>query len=233
MVHVHVLEAGLDLVGARAHVLVGHAAHGHLVPGHADGRVDAQQRALQVLVVPPVGGEALRAGHHGELSADEGDLPHGGAHDPRPNIVVLLREAVHPHIGWFHHVVVDGDDPGHVGHGASVPPGLTVRQVPGDGRGGRGGETRAAMLPHPGPVPTGDRASSHGDRASRPRSPRLTPAGAAEAGRTGVGRCPPVRTARPGWTVRPGRAVWIVWAAWGPRAARGRSTPRCPRPAGG
>ena len=61
VVGVHVVEPGLDLVGARAHVLVGDALHGHLVARHADGGVDAEQRALEVLVVPPVDRHALRA----------------------------------------------------------------------------------------------------------------------------------------------------------------------------
>ena len=150
VVDVHVLEPGLDLVGTGSHVLVGDAAHGHLVAGHADGRVDPEQRALEVLVVPPVGGESLRAGDHGELAADEGDLPHRGPDDPGPDVVVLLRQAVHPHIGRLHYVVVDGDDPGHVGHGPSVPPGLTVRQVVRTDRRGRPplDHGHAAVGPH-------------------------------------------------------------------------------------
>ena len=149
VVDVHVLEPGLDLVGTGSHVLVGHATHGHLVPGHADGGVDPEQRSLEILVVPPVGRESFRAGHHGELAADKGDLPHWGAHDPGPDVVVLLREAIHPHVGRFHHVVVDGDDPGHVGHGPSVPPGLTVRQVAGRPRVGSPGGGQSPPRPWP------------------------------------------------------------------------------------
>ena len=118
VVGVHVLEPGLHLVGARSHVLIGDAPHGHLVAGHPDGGVDPEQRSLEVLVVPPVGGEPFGAGHHGELAADEGDLPHRGPHDPGADVVVLLRETIHPHVGRLNYVVVDGDDPGHVGHEA-------------------------------------------------------------------------------------------------------------------
>ena len=60
VVGVHVLEPGLHLVGARAHLLVGDALHGHLVAGHPHGRVHPQQRTLEVLVVPPVHRHALR-----------------------------------------------------------------------------------------------------------------------------------------------------------------------------
>ena len=52
---------GFDLVGAGSHVLVGDAPHGHLVAGHAHRGVDPEQRSLEILVVPPVGGEALRS----------------------------------------------------------------------------------------------------------------------------------------------------------------------------
>ena len=129
VVGVHVLEPGRDLVGAGTHVLVGDALHGHLVAGHADGRVDAEQRALQVLVVPPVGRGALGAGLDGELAADEGDLAHRGPDDPRADVVVLRREPVHPDVGRLDHVVVDRDDHRHVGHGRECNPVLTVRQV--------------------------------------------------------------------------------------------------------
>ena len=120
---------GCDLVGAGTHVLVGDPAHGHLVAGDADGGVDPQKGALQVLVVPPVGGQALGAGLHRELAADEGDLAHRGADHPRPDLEVLLREAVGPDGGGLHHVVVDGDDPGHVGHESECNAVLTVRQL--------------------------------------------------------------------------------------------------------
>ena len=192
VVDVHVLEPGLDLVGARAHVLVGHAPHGHLVAGHADGGVDPQQRALQVLVVPPVGGKALRAGHHGELAADEGDLPHRGTNDPRPHVVILLRKAVHPHVGRFHHVVVYGDDPGHVGHEASVPPGLTVRQETGRARGPEGGSSdnfRSAAC-----VSYGWSTGTDGDRVrALPRADGARPANHSRGGGRGSGEggpCP-------------------------------------------
>ena len=110
VVDVHVLEAGLHLVGARAHVLVGDALHGHLVARHADGGVDPQERALEVLVVPPVDGHALRPGLDLERAAAELHLGHGGAHNPRPDLGVLGREAVLPHIGRLDHVIVDRDD---------------------------------------------------------------------------------------------------------------------------
>ena len=109
---------GFTSIGAGPHVLVGDPRHGHLVAGHAHGGVDPEQRSLELLVVPPVGGEPFGTGHHGELAADEGDLPHRGPHDPGADVVVLGREAVHPHVGGLHYVVVDGDDPGHVGHEA-------------------------------------------------------------------------------------------------------------------
>ena len=110
VVGVHVVEPGLDLVGARAHVLVGDALHRHLVAGHADGGVDAQQRPLEVLVVPPVDRYALGTGLDLQLPAPELDLGHGRPHDPRPDLGVLRGEAVLPDVGWLDDVVVDRDD---------------------------------------------------------------------------------------------------------------------------
>ena len=110
VVGVHVVEAGLHLVGARAHVLVGDALHGHLVARHAHGGVDAQQRPLEVLVVPPVDRHALGAGLDLERPAPVLHLGHGRAHDPRPDLGVLGGEAVLPHVGRLDHVIVDRDD---------------------------------------------------------------------------------------------------------------------------
>ena len=139
VVGVHVVEAGLHLVGARAHVLVGDALHGDLVARHADGGVDPQQRALQVLVVPPVDGHAFGARLHLERAAPVLHLGHGGAHDPRPDLGVLGGEAVLPHVGRLDHVVVDRDDHRQgLRHGhSSVVPHLTGRQMRRCGAGDR------------------------------------------------------------------------------------------------
>jgi len=112
VVGVHVLEPGLHLKGARSHVLVGDPFHGDLVARDPDGRVDAQERATEFLVVPPVGGRALGAGGHGELAADVGDLAHRCPDDSGADVLVLRREAVHPDIGRLDDVVIDRDDHG-------------------------------------------------------------------------------------------------------------------------
>jgi len=112
------MEPGLDLVGAGPHVLVGDALHRDLVARHPDGRVHPQQRALQVLVVPPVDREALAPLFHLQRTAPELDLGHGRPHNPRPDLGVLGREAVLPHVGRFDDVVVDRDDQRQrLGHG--------------------------------------------------------------------------------------------------------------------
>ena len=116
MVHVHVLEAGLHLIGAGAHVLVGDPGDGDLVARHTHGRVEPEQRSAQLLVVPPVGGDALGARLHRELAAHEGDLAHRGPHDAGADVAVLGREPVLPYVGGLHDVVVDGDDHRQVGH---------------------------------------------------------------------------------------------------------------------
>ena len=110
VVGVHVLEPGLHLVGARAHVLVGDALHGHFFAGNPDGGVDPEQRPLELLVVPPVHRDAASARLDLERAAAELDLGHGRPHNPRSHLEVLGGEAVLPHVGRFDHVVVDRDD---------------------------------------------------------------------------------------------------------------------------
>ena len=131
VVGVHVLEALFLAVGARAHVLVGDALHGDFVTGYAHGGVDSQQRALQVLVVPPVGRSALGPRLHRQLAADEGDLPHGGPHNAGAHVVILGRDAIRPGGGGLDDVVVDGDDHRQFGHGEECTPASDGVSVPG------------------------------------------------------------------------------------------------------
>ncbi len=189
VVDVHVLEPRRHLVGAGAHVLVGDAPHGDLVTGDPDGRVDPQEGALEVLVVPPVGREPLGPGIDGQLAADEGDLAHRGPHHPRTDLLVLVGEPVRPDPGRLHHVVVDGDDLRHVGHDRSVTPDLTVHQVAGracdEGVRRRAPRIERSDHGHPavgaehlaGHEPGGVRGEVEEGRRRCPRAPRSSAAG--------------------------------------------------------
>lgn len=114
VVGVHVGEAGGDVVGAGAHLLVGDDLQSDLVPAVADGGVEAGEGAVQVLVDPPVAEGAVaaaRGAHDGfEATAEEGDLLQRGADGAGPGVQVPLREPVLPDARGLHGVVVDGDD---------------------------------------------------------------------------------------------------------------------------
>jgi hypothetical protein len=120
VVDVHVLEAGLDRVGAGAHVLVGDALHGHLVAGHA--RPPSRPAAAGASGPRSTTSRwaALGTGLDLELAADELISGIGARTTRGPTSWYFFGRRSCPHVGRLDHVVVDGDDPGHVGHGPSV-----------------------------------------------------------------------------------------------------------------
>ena len=138
VVDVHVLEALLLGVRPWTHVLIRDTCHGHLVSRHTDGRVDPQQRSLQLLVEPPVGRRRASTLVHGELATLVGDVGHVLPDDPRADICVLRGKPRGPEVGGLDDVVVDGNDLGQVGHESdsnhksdapSGPPGCVWRPV--------------------------------------------------------------------------------------------------------
>jgi hypothetical protein len=68
--------------------------------------------------VPPVAGVALALLVR-EVAADERHLTQRRTLDPRPDVEILLRQPLLPHVGRLHHVVVYRDDLRDVGHGLS------------------------------------------------------------------------------------------------------------------
>jgi hypothetical protein len=110
-VHQHVVDTGLGLVAARAHLVVGDGRHGHVVAGEADRGHVPLVDVDEVLEDPAVG---LRpVGVEGLLVLAAADVAHGAdapALDPRAGLLVLLGQPVLPHVGRFDDVVVDADD---------------------------------------------------------------------------------------------------------------------------
>ena len=108
-VGIHVLDAGLGVQAAAAHLLVGDARDLHLVAVEPGGGGEAGLRDALVLVQPPVAQLALVGRLVAEHAADELHLPAllDGA---GPDVVVLGREAVEPDPTVLDDVVIDGDD---------------------------------------------------------------------------------------------------------------------------
>ncbi len=112
MVGVHVRQPLRHAEGTGAHLLVGDAFESDVVPGVPDGRVEAGQGAVQVLVDPPVGeraGVARPAHFRRESSAGEGHFRHRRPDDSGADVVIFRGEAVPPDIGRLHRVIVHRD----------------------------------------------------------------------------------------------------------------------------
>ncbi len=122
-VDVHVLEAGLLVVAALAHVLVGDGRDGDLFARHTDRCGQPRVRDGLVLEHPPIGQRAFAFRTHliGELAADEGHLLHRMTLDARADRLELLRQAVLPDVRGLDDVVIDGDDLRDVLHRRIVP----------------------------------------------------------------------------------------------------------------
>lgn len=132
VVDVHVGEPVGDRERPRTHLLVRDDLELDLVPVVADRGVEPGQRAVQILVHPPVADRPvvpLRTHHGRELSAHEGHFLERCADDARAAVEVLGREPVPPDMSGLHRVVVHRDDLReglHAHHGSAD---LTYRQL--------------------------------------------------------------------------------------------------------
>ncbi len=127
VVDVHVLETGVAVPTALAHLLIGDGENLHLAARESGRRLDAGQGDLKILELPPVALETVLIGFEGEHSTDEVHralLPQGC----RPSVSERLWESIHPHVGRFDHVIVNGDELREGVHGRMVLPFLTPRQ---------------------------------------------------------------------------------------------------------
>ncbi len=126
-VGVHVLDAGLRVEAPRPHLVERDGRDLDLVAVESHRGRQARERVDQIFVEPPVTHRAVGARRVAELPSDERHLPERRAHRPRPDVLVLGGQSVLPDAGRLDDVIVDGDDPGELGHAASI--GLTGRQV--------------------------------------------------------------------------------------------------------
>jgi hypothetical protein len=119
VVHRHVLDAGLRLPAAGAHLVERDAVERDLLRRIARGGDEPLHRVLLVLVEPPGHVGALGPRRLAVRAAVEDRRARGRHHDVRADVAVLGGQARRPDVGGFDDVVVEADDPGDVGHVAS------------------------------------------------------------------------------------------------------------------